>query len=541
MLRLLPIGLSLLLLVGCYQQPNVITHVASPVVKPDASDEFFAADIRHLELSVKPKDAEKINRDNRPYVPCTLIEKDAAGKVLAEYSDVAIKLKGAAGSFQGFQERPAVTVRTDKYVQGQLFHALTKFHLNNSVQDDTYLHEQLCAELFAQAGVPATRVSHARVWLNGRDVGLYVLKEGFDQRFLARHFTHANGNLYDGGFCTDIDTDLEKDMGDGPNDFSDLVALREACQIADPAARWQRLEELVDIDALVSFVAMELMTCHWDGYSRNRNNYRVYFDPGTHKVHLFPHGMDQMFGDPSFSIVDAPEAMLAHSVLENPLWRQRYENRVRELLPLFSPPDKLLARLDALHARLRPTLAVMDENFANEHDQRVRELKDRIIARAQSLEEQKLFPAPKPSEFDERGMLPLTDWRPAAEVDDANLEAVDLVEDKQALRIACGPSGNCIASWRTNVLLSAGKYRFVAKARANEVVALADDRGAGAGVRISGASRENRLEGTTDWTDLNFEFTVDEETRSVELVSELRATAGEVQFELGSMRLVRLP
>jgi hypothetical protein len=65
---------------------------------------------------------------------------------------------------------------------------LDKIHLNNSVQDRSYLTEILCGDLFLAAGVPAARGTHARVFLNGRDLGLYGLKEGFDQSFLRRHF-----------------------------------------------------------------------------------------------------------------------------------------------------------------------------------------------------------------------------------------------------------------------------------------------------------------------------------------------------------------
>ena len=71
---------------------------------------------------------------------------------------------------------------------------------------------------------PATRVSHARVWLNGRDLGFYVLKEGFDKKFLGRHFPDNDGNFYDGGFCTEINSPLEKESGEGPDD---LVEVRD--------------------------------------------------------------------------------------------------------------------------------------------------------------------------------------------------------------------------------------------------------------------------------------------------------------------------
>ena len=80
-------------------------------------------------------------------------------------------------------------------------------------------------------------------------------------------FGDATGNFYDGGFVQDINADLEKDSGQGPDDHSDLRALQAACLEPDPEKRWPAIEERLDVDAFVSFMALELMTCHWDGYT----------------------------------------------------------------------------------------------------------------------------------------------------------------------------------------------------------------------------------------------------------------------------------
>ncbi len=48
--------------------------------------------------------------------------------------------------------------------------------------------------------LPGTRVGHVRLWINDRDLGLYVIREGFDEGFLKRAFGATDGNLYDGGF-----------------------------------------------------------------------------------------------------------------------------------------------------------------------------------------------------------------------------------------------------------------------------------------------------------------------------------------------------
>lgn len=491
--------------------------------------------IPELHIVIDPQELEKLKADNRSYVKCHIEEN--SGRT---YQNVGIKLKGAAGSFRDFDDRPALTLNVTKFDKGTLFHGLTKFHLNNSVQDETYLNEWLCEILFRAAEIPATRVTHARVWLNDRDVGLYVLKEGFDRTFLRRHFKNPDGNLYDGGFLQDIDVDLEKDCGKGPDDHSDLKALLAACREEDLAKRWKLIDEQLDVDKFITFMAMETMTGHWDGYTLSRNNYRLYFDPKSQKAHFLPHGMDQMFGDPNASILDFPEPIVASAVMRNSEWRAKYRERINQLLPLFAPPVRLLEQVDIGLNRLQPILAAIDPDLARNHLDRVNELKERLIARAENLIQQSQDADPKPLEFDENGQLALNDWHPESECEDAVIELVDLPEEKKAYSILCGPSEQCIASWRCKILLANGRYRFEAKLRLNDVEPLEDEKGTGAGIRISGLSRSNHAEGTAELQTVDFEFRVDEDVRDVIFVAELRAKRGQVWFDPESMRLTRL-
>lgn len=505
--------------------------------RPDATVQFFNdPQVWKLKIVISPAELEKLRADNRKYVRGDLIEN---GQVT--YKGVAVKLKGAAGSFREIDDRPALTLNMDRFTKKQTYHGLEKFHLNNSVQDESYLHELLCSELFREAGQPAPRVTYARVWLNDRDVGLYVLKEGFDKRFLKRYFADETGNLYDGGFLQDIDVDLEKDSGDGPDDRSDLQALRDACDDPDRESRWARLGKLVDIDKFIEFMALELMTCHWDGYTQSKNNYRLYFNPQTSQAHFLAHGMDQMFGDPDFPVLNHPPATVASAVMHNPAWREKYRLRLKLLLPLFAPATRLTARVDAVHRRLQPIFKELGDEQAAAFTERVDELKQRLIQRAANLQEQVELPDPGPLEFNEEGFAELPEWHPASESEDAVHEQPELDGALATYFIQCGPSGSCVASWRRTVLLNPGRYQLEAKLKTENVVPQEDEKGSGAGLRISGGNRTNKLSGTSDWKVLQHEFEVADEIREVELVAELRATAGQVWFDTNSMRLKRMP
>lgn len=509
-----------------------------------ATEQFFSQGIIP-ELRIKIADAEMdilkasprtfVIGDERPYVQATIYENG-----VQVYEKVALKLKGSAGSYRPIDDRPALTINVAKYEKEQSFHGLGKFHLNNSVQDDTYLHEWLCEELFRAAKVPATQVTHARVWLNDRDLGLYVLKSAFDKSFLLKHFPDAKGNLYEGGFVQDIDAELEKDSGKGPDDRSDLTLLLAACREPDPSVRWEKVQQHLNVDQFISFMAMEMMVGHWDGYTLNHNNYRLYFDRQSKLAHFLPHGMDQVFGNAHASIIDFPSSIMGSTVMLNSQWRARYRERVGELLDLFSPTDALLKKIDIANDRLRPILYRMNPQSAMDHDERVKRLKDRIVARVESLIQQRSRPDPTPREFDENGRLQLADWYPVSESPDAKLEVVEVRRGPRAYSIQYGGKNGVNASWRCKTLLAKGNYILHANMKSERINAADDkNRSVGAGIRIAGMLRSNVRKGTANWTPVEFKFSVIEDVRNIEFVAELVGKRGQVWFEVDSMYLTR--
>lgn len=522
--------ITLILLSPCLAQ------IRTTPPKNDLSLEFFSkGKIPRLKIEISKEELEKLKNKDREYVRCTIIENDTS-----RYENVGIHLKGAAGSFRPIEDRPALTLSFDKFKKNQLFHGLDKLHLNNSVQDASYMTELLCSEIFLANKVPTPRTTHARVWLNGRDLGFYVLKEGFNKAFLRRHFEHFSGNLYDGGFLQEIDGELKRITGDGPNDRSDLKAIAAACRTLDPESRWKKVEDLVDIDSFITFMALEHMMCHWDGYCQQRNNYRIYIDSKSKKAFFFPHGMDQMFGDPNYPILHVPGALVANTIMSNPAWRIKYRDKLNQLMPTFSPAAKILARIDEVSKRLQPEIAAINKQAEADFNANVNGLKERIKARDKVLETQNAIPDPKPFLFDASGVALVKAWEERKETDDASLEILSLPNEPKSLSIKAGPNGQCIASWRSRINLPAGTYRFAVKAKADKIIAKTDQQGTGAGIRISGSQRSNKLEGTSDWKLLVFQFTIEQPQQEVELVAELRATSGQVHFQADTMRLVKV-
>lgn len=499
----------------------------------DDSDAFFDKGTIHELRLVVPQESEAALRSApREYAQ---FELWVDGKKLGTGG---VKLKGAAGSFREYDDLPAFTVRLDKFDGKERLHGLEKFHLNNSVQDESRLCEWLGSEVFRAAGDPAPRVGHALVKLNDRRLGLYVLKEGVDERFVARWFGGTKGNLYDGGFCQDVDAALERDVSGGAKEREDLKALAEACHEADMTVRWAKLEPLVELAPFVRFMALEELLGHWDGYTINANNYRLFIARGG-KARFLPHGMDQLFGDPAASVLDMPFPLLSSSVMKRPEWRKLYRRELKEQFPRIDP--KLLARkLEPVQARIQAAFGKWDEEGARIQQERYRELLQRIAERHTFLEGELSAPEPRPLVLKPGVAVEIKNWRAHSEVDDARVER-EPDDGHEWLIVECGPSGRCIAGFRRGILLDRGRYRLQASAQLERVEAL-EEEGApkgGVSLRISGASVEEPHVGSAR-RDLSFEFEIEHETADVELVLELRAKSGSLRVPADSLRLTRL-
>ena len=509
--------------------------VAAVAHADDADALFTGGHVPRIEIRLADGAADRLREDPRGYVPCTLV---VDGDTI--HDDVAIKLKGSAGSFQGLDEKPGFTVNMDRFRPGARFHGLDKFHLNNAAQDPTLLHEWIGGVLFLEAGLPAARVGHARVILDDRDLGLSVLKEAIDRDFLERHFDDAGGNLYDGGTGVDLDELIERDEGKDGVPGADLKALVEACRIEDSTQRQTAIAERLDVSSFVPFMALELMSGHWDGYTVGHNNYRVYADPASGgRIRFLPHGMDQLLGDPAAPILEMPPTIVAAAVMQVPEWREAFREKVRELLPLFLAEGALRKRLDAETEKLRPAVAEFGDDALSGWEEAIADLRDRLSARAENLRAQAEEAEPEPILFDGARRATLAGWWPLIDSGEAHLEDIGREDGRQCYSIAVTGDAPCIASWRVAVPLPGGRYHFQGLALGEGIEDTIDQSGTGAGLRISGGTRVDRVDRDGQWTALEHEFTL-ESPATVTLVAELRASAGRVAFNAESLVLIRL-
>lgn len=304
-----------------------------PGLSLDPSDALFPdGGLIRLDLTLSAESAALLSSVDEIEVPAGLGFEGA-------YLEVTLAIKGAIGSDRSLSDKAAFRVDLDDIVPGQRLRGLEGLTLNNMVQDPSGVHEMLAYALFREAGVPAPRVAHVELWMNGAYRGLYLNVESPDDQFLERWFDDPTGNLYEGAYGPDLNASgvfsLELDE-QGINDPVDRSELRPIVALLDgPAteAAMVEFEALVDLDRTLPMLAGEVILSHWDGYFYYPNNYRIYHEPATGKITLLPWGVDQTFGGAGG--IHSPSGDVAEWCLDVPSCRTRYD------LALWDMADRL--------------------------------------------------------------------------------------------------------------------------------------------------------------------------------------------------------
>lgn len=456
------------------------------------------------------------------------------------YTNVALHLKGAAGSFQPYDGKPGLTLNFSKNAKGRTFHGFGKLSLNNSVQDPSFISDALSREMFLEAGIPTPRTDHATVVLNGRDLGLYVVSEGWAKPFLARHFKDSGGSLFEATFVQDITGKIETKSGEKKDDQAILKRLARAASEPNSTNRWKRLGETLDLERFVTFMAMEVLVVHWDGYCLNRNNYRMFHDPTTDRIVFLPHGMDQMFGvtrsSPDSPIDPSMQGLVAQAVMSTREGRKLYFERLGNLRTNVFQAEKLTNRVHELARKIQPTLAAYGPELVREHRMFVDDLSNRIMERDRSLTQQ-LGSPPTEIEFNADGVAHAGDWRPRivnrgpGEISFERTQA----DAGTMLKIRARRGGGT-GSWRSQVVLAPGRYRFEGRAMTRGL----GNTGAGVTLRVSGARTTAKRDADGKWFPVSFEFAVGGPGTNVELVAEFAASQGEAVFNETTLQVRRV-
>lgn len=313
---------------------------------------FRDGKIRTFRIEVPESGLRALKLGNKDYVRATLREGDTVLK------EVGVRLKGHS-TFQDIDRRPNFILKMNEFVSGQDYRGLGKLVLNNSAQDPGYVREIVAGEVFREAGIPAPMATPAKVELNGRDLGFYLLLEPINKGFLKREFGSAAGNLYEGE-SRDIDRRLDQENGDDTSQ-RDLATLASTLK-APKSVRMEMVRSILDVDQFATFLALEMLTASVNGYTYLRNNYRIYHEPKSDKLVFLPHGLEATFGSVGFKPPGG--SLVVNGLWELPEFQRLYRTRLAELANRHWRVETLTNRIHTAAEKL--VSAATDRKFAEQ-------------------------------------------------------------------------------------------------------------------------------------------------------------------------------
>ncbi len=281
---------------------------------------FDTTVVRRFELTMTPEAWNTLEADPRAetYVPADLRYGDFA------LGNIAVRYKGGIGSLatcfdqSGNRTCPKLSMKLkfDEYVQGQRFAGLKRLNFHHMNRDPSMMKDRLGYGLFRAAGVPAPRAAHARLIINGMDLGVYALIEEIDGEFVEDHFRDLDGsgegNLYKEvwpvyNVAQPYLNALETNEDQNPS-VDRMVRFAAAMQAANASTFRAVLGQWTDVPTVVSYLAVDRLIDSWDGivgwYCNQQgacinHNYFWYEQVGSDRMWLIPWDLDNTMMVPS--------------------------------------------------------------------------------------------------------------------------------------------------------------------------------------------------------------------------------------------------
>ncbi len=294
-----------------------------------------------------------------------------------------IRFKGESSyEFYPGKKKP-FRIKFNKFVKGQDLDGLEELNLNNNFKDPTMLREKMYLDLLNKEGLPAPRATYAKVYINDKYWGLYLVTENIDQVFLETRFKDSRGNLFQGEPLATfsyygneplkyynkyvLKTNLKK------NDWSDLIKFIKLINDSTLSSEdfLRKLESAFNLDKCLRSWAINNLIGNIDAYNMfYPHNFFLYHDSITLKWHWISLDGNYAFAawNPVMSLpsllkmsVMVPDStpfkearpLLEKTLRTNKSIQKRYLSIVNELLRNEFKEENINHTIDSISMRIR--------------------------------------------------------------------------------------------------------------------------------------------------------------------------------------------
>jgi hypothetical protein len=317
--------------------------------QPAFNEAFLQDEVASVSITIDPDSllAMYNNLGNSHEFPAAMVYTFSSG--FSAYSGIGVRFRGNTSLNA---QKKSFKINIDKFLD-QNFYGLSELNLIGNQNDPSILRAKLCWDFFREAGLPACRTSHVRVYVNGTYMGVYLNVEQIDNRFADVRFDDGTGNLWKCLWGSDLAyqgsnptlyTDDNYDLVENEfqNNYSELAQFINVLNNTTLALLPCELEKVFNVHDYLKIMAADMLLGNWDNYIFNKNNFYLYHNEKTGKLEYIPYDLDNTLGIDwvgidwgqrnLYSWTTSSNRPLFTRLLQIPAYRNEFSNYVNEFV-----------------------------------------------------------------------------------------------------------------------------------------------------------------------------------------------------------------
>lgn len=249
-------------------------------------------------------------------------------------------------------------------IDNQRFYGFKQLNLNNNYDDASLMREKIGADLFREFGLTSAQTTFAVVNVDygegSQFFGVYTLVEEIDDTAIESQYDEDSGNLYkpDGTAASFAEgtfdaAQMDKKNNEEDNDYSDVEALYQAInsdlRLSDTDAWKEDLEDILDVDIFLKWLAANTIIQNWDTYGNMTHNFYLYNNPDSDQLEWIPWDNNEAFGagkgrngalSLTFSEVTDQWPLIRY-LIDDPDYKDLYDGYVESFIEEVFTVDKM--------------------------------------------------------------------------------------------------------------------------------------------------------------------------------------------------------
>lgn len=276
---------------------------------------------------------------------------------------VGFRIKGFYSAMgTGSSKKKPLKVDINRFNPEQEYEGIIKFNLQNAFLDPSFMRDMLAYNIFRTEGLPASRSSYARVYINEIFWGLYILVEQVDRRFLDNNFPDNRGNLYKSMAATNLEyindnvefykDSIELKTNEEEDDWSRFIQfIKVINKVGLSDMRYEEsINRYFNAEDYLKVLAIDKILINWDSYYEHGRNFYIYDEPSKDIFHWIPWDYNLSFADqsgPSLITSDWGEKKpLIDNLLDRPVFLKMYIDAYMGILDNNFTADRLFPLID---------------------------------------------------------------------------------------------------------------------------------------------------------------------------------------------------